>query len=172
MLLTWKISVLETLCFAANNILHVLYFHLFSFDDCQDLLNQMSRMLGENLESVQEWLESLSGDNTHELLTRLMENPGLMNGLLDQNPGSLNATLRYFHIWTSGEVENLWRILLAKLSSLKIPFPEDLTSHGERCSRSKDIFLSFWDTGLCLHINCWSSDFLINMYWNVKAVCK
>ena len=74
-------------------------------------------MLGDNLDSVQEWLESL-GDNTHELLAQLMENPDLMNGLLDQNPGSSNAMLKYFHIRTSGKVENLWRILFAKLSLL------------------------------------------------------
>ena len=104
--------MIETLWFGTNSILHVLY-----FNDIQDLLNQMSRMLGDNLESVQEWLESL-GDSTHELLAQLMENPDLMNGLLDQNPGRSNATLKYFHTKTLGKVEILWRILLAKLSSL------------------------------------------------------
>ena len=57
----------------------------------------MSGLLEDNLESVQEWLESL-GDSTHDLLAQLMENPDLMNGLLDQNPGSSNAIFKYFCI--------------------------------------------------------------------------
>ena len=66
---------------------HVSYFYLFPLNEHQDLLNQLSGMLGDNLESVQGWLESL-GDSTHDLLAQLMENPDLMDGLLDQNPGN------------------------------------------------------------------------------------
>ena len=52
-----------------------------------DLLNQLSGMLGDHMESAQEWLQSLGGDGTHDLLAQLMENPAIINQLLEQNPG-------------------------------------------------------------------------------------
>ena len=57
-----------------------------------DLLVQLSELLGENMESVRDWIDSL-GPAANDLFAQLMENPAVVDILLEQNPGICSSSL-------------------------------------------------------------------------------